>query len=165
MLITNNTHQTFVFPDIPYLYKMSPVILQAGATAPLCDTTNLKVGLQTLNSGGNTGANILEVRSAVINRLGEYKTAPQWYHVATNETRVLKYGTGVLHRVMVNGPGAAGNTIILYDDLTAVAGSMIATIDLNKANMAASEFSYELSFNVGLTYVSSASVDITIIYE
>jgi len=32
MLITNNTHQTFVFPDIPYLYKMSPVILQAGAT-------------------------------------------------------------------------------------------------------------------------------------
>jgi hypothetical protein len=136
-----------------------------GATAPLCDTTHLKVGFQTLNSGGCTGANILEVRSGTINRLGEYKTAPQWYHVATNETRVLKQGPGVLHRVMCNSPGGAGNTIILYDDLTAVAGNMIASIDLNKANITGGVFDYELSFNNGLTYVTSASVDMTIIYE
>jgi hypothetical protein len=136
-----------------------------GATTTLCDTTNLKVGLQTLNSGGNTGANILEVRSSTINRLGEYATAPQWYHVATNETRVLKYGPGVLHKVMCNSPGGAGNTIILYDDLTAVAGNMIASIDLNKANITGGVFDYELSFNNGLTYVTNASVDTTIIYE
>jgi len=165
MLITNNTHQTFVFPDIPYLYKMSPVILQAGATATLCDTTNLKVGIQTLNSGGCTGANIIEARSATINRLGEYSTAPQWYHVAASETRTLKYGPGTLHKVMCNSPGGAGNTIILYDDLTAVAGSMIATIDLNKANITGGVFDYSLSFNIGLTYVSNSSVDLTVIYE
>ena len=136
-----------------------------GTTAPLCDTTNLKVGFNTINSGGNTGANIIEARSGTINRVGPLNTNPQWYHVATSETRVLKYGPGILHKVTVNTFGSTNNTIILYDDLTAVAGNMIASIDLNKANAATNIYQYDLSFNTGLTYVTNSSVDITIIYE
>jgi hypothetical protein len=103
------------------------------------------------------------IRTMSISRLGALHTMPKFYHIATNETRILKRSAGHLHTVNVNGTGGAGNTLILYDDLSAVAGNMIATLDLNKSTI--STLTFDIPFNNGLTYVSNSSVDCTISYE
>jgi hypothetical protein len=135
-------------------------------TAALSNTPSLKIGLENTNSGGNTANNTLLVCSATINRLGTMDTTPHWYHVATNETRILKYGPGTLHRVMVNTFGSTGNTCSVHDD-TVVSGTAntIAVIDLNKNNAASNSYEYHIPFHNGLKYITNSSVDMTIVYE
>ena len=134
-----------------------------GSLVPNTWNLNLKIGSECTNSNGTATNNILNIRANTINRIGHLTTNGHWYHITTNETRILKYGAGTLHRVICNDTGAPGNTIILYDGIDVVGASMIATVNLNKSNLSTLE--YNLPFGSGLTYVSNSSIDLTIVYE
>jgi len=78
-----------------------------------------------------------------------------------NETRLLKTGVGKLKRIVFNGP--ALGTLTVYDNILGV-GSIIARITLAAGQPLLLE--YDLSFTIGLTYVSVSNIgSFTIIYE
>jgi hypothetical protein len=82
-------------------------------------------------------------------------------NITTATTTVVKSGAGFLHLIMVNS-AAASATITLYDN-TAASGTKIATITMpgvllaNQAN-----FRYDVSFNTGLTIVTTGTEDISV---
>jgi hypothetical protein len=129
------------------------------STATAVATPSLKVGFQTTNSGGNTAANTLVLRSATISRLGPLNTETTYKNVTGAATTVLKYSAGRLHRVILNSTGGTSTTI--YDN-TAGSGTIIATLTTG----AIASLEYNCPFHVGLTVVSvGAGCDISYIYE
>jgi len=130
---------------------------------PSTYTQHLRVGLQCTNSDGNVARNTLNVRTSTINRMGKLESTPHWYNITSSETRVLKYGPGSLHRIVCNDIGAAGNTLVLYDGISAVGYPTIASLDLNKSTIISLD--YNLPFSSGLTYTSNSSVNMTVVYE
>jgi hypothetical protein len=129
----------------------------------ITQTTNFKIYFKNINSGNTTSVN-LETWAASIVRLGSSVTRPLFYNLANaNETKVLKYGAGSLHRIICNDTTAAG-TITLYDN-TAGSGTKIATIAAADITTGTS-IEYGLDFYTGLTYVSADGPgDYTFIYE
>lgn len=131
-------------------------------TAPSVSTYSLKLGFETINSGGLASARTIEVRAAAINRFGQPTSRPSFYNVSSAETRVLKNRPGTLHRVTINTKGGGGATIVLYDN-TAGSGTTIATIDTSAAPGGA--FEYNLDFSIGLTYVTTGTANITVVFD
>ena len=78
-----------------------------------------------------------------------------------NETVTLKSGPGTLHYVTVGVVGTT-SSVIFYDN-TAASGTVLA----NLATTGLTTFTLGVSFNTGLTYVTSggAAADITISYK
>jgi hypothetical protein len=129
------------------------------STATAVATPSLKIGFQTTNSGGNTAANTLVLRSATISRLGPLNTECTYKNVAGASTTVLKYGSGRLHRVVLNSTGGTSTTI--YDN-TAGSGTIIANLTTGAIN----SLTFDCPFHIGLTAVSvGAGCDISYIYE
>jgi ABC-type uncharacterized transport system ATPase subunit len=85
--------------------------------------------------------------------VGTYK------HIAANATTLVKTGAGILKKIVI-GTGAAGATTI-YDAITAAAGSEIGAI----AASATGTYQYDLQFKTGLTVVTEADNDVTVVYE
>ncbi len=86
-------------------------------------------------------------------------------NIAGAATTVVKSGRGNLIGINVNTAVLSG-VITVYDN-TAASGTLIATIT-NPATLLQNHFSYayhRLEFNTGLTIVTSAADNITIIYE
>lgn len=133
----------------------------------LTDTNHLYIGLQNVNSGGNTADNLMRIRSSTINRIGKKETNPAWKNQAGAATaQVLKYGPGKLHHVTING-WTSPATILLYDAVTAT--NPIASISLTSGTQGALlpvTLEYGLDFYTGLTYTTTgANTNVTIIYE
>lgn len=80
-------------------------------------------------------------------------------NINTATTRTITTGGGTLIRVVVNT--TAAGTITIYDDDTAVATNKIATI---KSNVLEGVFEYGVPFTRGLTIVTAAASDITVVY-
>ncbi len=75
-------------------------------------------------------------------------------------TTLLKAGTGILRRVVIN---AAGTTAVIYDNVTGT-GPTIATLNLG-ANFPVS-VQYDVPFLTGLTMVTTGgAVNLTVVYE
>jgi hypothetical protein len=135
------------------------------ATTTLTGTPTLPLCFECNNSGGNVNNNSLEIRVASINRLGTITTEPIYKNISTNSTTILKYGAGKLHRIVVNTKGGNGNSAVVYDNTSAVAGSTIGTLDTYNTALATVE--YGCPFFTGLTIVMSGSTaaNLTVIYE
>jgi hypothetical protein len=157
-----HTYEIFFTNKNAYFF-IDDVLLHTltGAATTLTSTLSLKVGLQVVNSGDNTAANTLVVRSSTINRLGEALTNPQYYHITGAGTAtVLKYGPGTLHRVIVNNP--ANQSITIYDAVSAA--NAVAIINPGSS---ATPFclDYELPLSTGLCITVAGTIDATVVYE
>lgn len=75
------------------------------------------------------------------------------------KTTVVATGSGTLKRIVVNT--TAAGTITVYDDESAVSTSLIATL---KSSIAENSYEYDVPFTRGLTIVTAAASDITVVY-
>jgi len=82
----------------------------------------------------------------------------------TAATVTLKTGAGYLDKVCLGTSAANGNTITVYDDTTAVAGSRIALLTTSGA-WGATCLEFGVYFNTGLTFVTTGTSAWTIVYE
>lgn len=84
-------------------------------------------------------------------------------NINTNTTTVVKSGSGVLKRIVVNKVGGASNTCTIYNN-TSGTGTIIATIDPVHTQMV---FEYDVVFTTGLTIVTATgtAADLTIVYQ
>lgn len=97
-------------------------------------------------------------------------TRPTWnpggsfLNIAGAATTTVKSGSGTLDRIAINKAVATG-VITVYDN-TAGSGTKIATIT-NPAVLLDTQrgIDYGLAFTTGLTVVTSAADDITVIYR
>lgn len=80
-------------------------------------------------------------------------------NISTATTTTVKSGTGTLQRIVVNSTAAGAITV--YDN-TAGSGTKIATL---KASIGEGTYTFGATFNKGLTIVTAAASDITVIYD
>jgi len=94
----------------------------------------------------------------------EQKIATAHAHIAGAATTVVKSGAGRLHRIIYN-KAVALSVVTIYDN-TAASGTVIAIITMPAA-LLASQWSveYDVPFATGLTIVTSAADDITVVYR
>lgn len=83
----------------------------------------------------------------------------RYNNITTATTTVVKTGPGVLVSIVINA--ANTGTITIYDN-TAASGTKIATIAAGAT--AGSTFGYLAQFATGLTVVTSAADNITVVY-
>lgn len=85
-------------------------------------------------------------------------------NIAGAATTVLKTGAGRLVKIIINKAVASG-VITIYDN-TSAAGSKIGTIT-NPAVLLQSQLpvDFNIDFGIGLTIVTSAADDITVVYK
>lgn len=82
-------------------------------------------------------------------------------NIASNATTTVKSGSGRLARIVVNKKGSSVSAAVVYDN-TAGSGTKIATIDtLNLSGV----FEYGITFDTGLTIVTTGAPDITVVYS
>jgi len=77
-------------------------------------------------------------------------------YISTATTTVCKTGTGLLHTLTVTG-GTAG-TIIGYDN-TAASGTILFSFDSTNAQ---ATYTFDVSFAIGLTIITSAATKMTV---
>ncbi len=160
--ITNvNSYEIYITNAKVYFVIGGILMHTVSATATTwCDTTNLPVRIDNINSGNTTDTTI-SIRVATIYRLGELHTDTQYGRITTAATYVFKYGAGVFNRITLNSP--LGTLITIYDN-TSATGNIMAIIDTPaQANPVTLE--YQIPFSTGLTVVSTGTWDATIIYE
>ena len=106
---------------------------------------NLKETLGTTIAGEDIPNDVLKVE---MRNNGTY--------ISTATTTVVKTGAGLLHTITVTG-GTAG-TIVVYDN-TAASGTILASF---ASTNALATYTFNVSFSVGLTVVTSAATLVTI---
>ena len=84
-------------------------------------------------------------------------------NIAAAATTVVKTGRGVLKKIIINKLVASG-VITIYDN-TAASGTKIATIT-SPATLLVNQLTldYGIVFQTGLTVVTSAADDLTVVY-
>jgi hypothetical protein len=84
-------------------------------------------------------------------------------NINTATTTVVKSGSGILKKIIVNKLVALG-VVTIYDN-TAASGTKIATIT-SPATLLASQLQldYGIRFQLGLTIVTSSTDDITVVF-
>lgn len=122
---------------------------------------NLNIFMDNVNSG-NTTSVTLESRASSIRRYGKLHSSPQNARISGNAaTYVLKYGAGMIHRLIFNN--TSGTTVTIYDN-TSATGTIIGII--TTAAAALGSWEYEVSFGEGLTIVTTGNgLDMTVVYE
>ena len=83
-------------------------------------------------------------------------------NIATNTTTVVKSGAGRLYGISVNT--TAAGTITVYDN-TAASGTKLAVLKSSVAEGMYLQFPEGFTFQTGLTVVTAAASDITVVYE
>lgn len=90
-------------------------------------------------------------------------TSYNYKHIATATTTVVKNLGGVLHGISINSAANAA-TISVYDGLTA-SGTVIGIITLGAAvTVPGAAVLTDINFGVGLTLVTTGTLDITVRY-
>lgn len=128
-------------------------------TASLANTLDLPSTIELINKNGSVVNNSYEVLFASILTLGKTETTPKSTPITTNTTTVLKYGAGVLQRI-VNTNNAG--TVNVYDNTVGSGTLLISPIDAAKA---LGDLNFNAPFNNGLTVVTTGGAQITVIYE
>lgn len=80
-------------------------------------------------------------------------------NITSATTTVVKSGRGTLAKIIVNTTAAGAITV--YDN-TSAAGTKIATL---KTSIAEGSFEFNCRFMTGLTVVTAAASDVTVIWE
>lgn len=86
-------------------------------------------------------------------------------NIPTATTTAVKASAGVLHAIIINKAVASG-IITIYDSLAA-SGTKIGTITFPATLLNDAPYSllYDLAFATGLTIVTSAATDLTVVYR
>ena len=136
----------------------------SGLSVAPTNTLNLGIMAENVNSNGNTTDNSMYLRFACISRLGSFLTGTAYKIINTNTTTILKYSSGILHRIVFNTRGTVNNTATIYDGVSS-GGTLIGQIDTTNANLV--QLDYELTFNTGLTIVTATgnAANMTVVYE
>lgn len=139
-------------------FYVNSVLLHTLGIKHWVNAYTLPVRMENINSNGNVTNNIMDCMGAVILGQGKYETAPIYKYIAGASTTIMKRGAGVLHTI-VNNDNAG--SVIVYDN-TAGSGTIIASTDLTKA---LGTLAFKVTFNVGLTAVTTGAVKVTFVYE
>lgn len=93
-----------------------------------------------------------------------YSAGNNFLNITTATTTTVKSSPGVLVRIIINKKVLSG-VITIYDN-TDASGTKIATIT-DPATLLDNQIvlPYEATFSTGLTIVTSAATDITVIYK
>lgn len=89
----------------------------------------------------------------------------KYLNITTNTTTVVRSTKCKLHAIRVNKAVASG-VITIYDN-TSAAGTKVGTIT-NPATLLHSQFTHDFKgadMDIGLTIVTSAAEDLTVIYD
>lgn len=88
----------------------------------------------------------------------------QYTNITSATTTTVKSGSGTLESIIIN-KGVATGVITIYDN-TAGSGTKIGTITFGAALLSDPPrvAEYECRFNTGLTIVTSAATDITVVW-
>jgi len=86
-------------------------------------------------------------------------TPRNFTNIATNTTTTVKTGKGTLERITINTTAAGAITV--YDN-TSAAGTKIATFP---SSAVVGTYEFGCRFGTGLTIVTAAASDITVIWE
>ena len=90
------------------------------------------------------------------------ETNSQYYHISGDAaTHILKYGAGVLQKIMYNN--TSGTSLTIYDN-TEASGVVVGIITTTVASLG--EWTYNVPFSNGLTLKTIGnSLDATVLYE
>ena len=137
----------------------------SGTTAPSTSTLTFPCAVKNVNTLVGPAVS-LNVRTMAILRMGHEDTIPIYKNITTSGgayplTTVCKYGPGTLHSIIINTPTAASQTCIIVDGVSGTTPT-IGTIDMKAL---VSDFTYMCPFFTGLTIVTAAACNITVIYE
>ncbi len=116
------------------------------------------------NTVGQTTNRQLEFKTFAIARLGNDDTSDNFYYnITTANSFVIKLSPGILKRLIVGQPSAAGVTMTFYDATSASNTLKIAAVSLATATT----FEFDMQFARALSVVVSAGTqgDYTIIYR
>lgn len=80
-------------------------------------------------------------------------------NIATAATTVVKSGAGILRRITINT--TAAGTVIVYDN-TSGSGTIIASFPVSAV---VGTYEYGTRFTTGLTVVTGAASNITVVWE
>ena len=129
------------------MFNATPTTRTDGQAGPLqADSLgNLKETLGTTIAGEDIPNDVTKVE---MRNNGTY--------ISTATTTVVKTGAGLLHTIVVQG-GTTG-TIIGYDN-TAASGTILFSFD---TTVALATYTFDVSFAVGLTVVTSAATKLTV---
>lgn len=83
----------------------------------------------------------------------------KYTNIASATTTTVKSGSGYLQRITINT--TAAGTIVVYDN-TAGSGTKIASFP---ASAVVGTYEFGCRFSVGLTIVTGAASDITVVYN
>ena len=159
-IVYNNRYVYFYFNNI-LVHQVE------GSTATWTDTLSLPCRAENYNTGNSTTDTSLKIRSFIVARMGNPTSRPQWANI-TNAVgaTILRRGAGCLHKIVVNS-WTTGATCSVYDALSAT--NPIALITLANAGNGYSlvpiSIPYDLDFYTGLTYVTTGTINVTIVYE
>jgi hypothetical protein len=131
------------------------------STATWTSTVTMYLWMDNVNGGGVSTNKTLICRVASIARLGSIQTATNYKHISAQTTTVCKYGAGNLHYITINTP--ANNTITVYDNV-AGSGTVVAVITLGN-NTTPFTLTFNSEFFTGLSIVTGAAMDLTVVYE
>jgi hypothetical protein len=154
---TNSSAYFFIDDNIVHTVK--------GDTAPSTATLSFPCAAQNINT--NVGSAVsLNVRTMAILRMGHEKSIPTYKYITTSGgayplTTICKYSQGHLHRVVINNPTATSQTATIVDNFTG-STPVIAAIELKNT---VTSFEYNCPFFTGLSVITSAACNITVIYE
>ena len=133
---------------------------QATNLGGLTQEINMPILLSNTNSSSATTEISMYVGSCSVLGHGKAESSPSKVNITTATTTLIKRGAGILHDIVI-GTHATG-TIKIYDGLTAV--NIFSTI-ASTTNDPPLNMPIHSTFNIGLTIVTSSSVDITAIFE
>tara|TARA_R110000868_G_scaffold170941_1_gene406336 strand:- start:134 stop:619 length:486 start_codon:yes stop_codon:yes gene_type:complete len=161
-MTTNAATYEIYYTQTAVLFVVNGVLLHtvSAASVTWSNEITLHCYLSNINAGNTTSVN-LEARFATIRRFGKESSLPTSARISTATTTILKYGSGELHRIVVNNP--TNNAITVYDN-TAGSGTALAVINPG-ASATPFDLDYEIPFQNGLTIVTAGTPDITVVYE
>ena len=120
----------------------------------------LPITMENENVGIDTAIE-LHCVGAYIGRQGELYTNPTYKWIATNGTHILKYGAGVLHKIIVSDNKGS---VSIYDN-TSAAAPIIAILDTAQGANPMGSVEFNAPFNTGLTIVTASDIYVTVVYE
>jgi len=119
----------------------------------------LPITIENLNITGSVDVSF-ETVGMYIARQGELHTNPTSNYLLTG-TKVLKYGAGVLKRIIVSDNIGR---VIIYDSVTA-SGTVITNLDTAQGSQPLGQVDFDIPFNDGLTIDITGNVGVTTVYE
>jgi len=153
---------TIEYSPLAAYFYVNGKLLHSVTGGNYSDTMTLPARMEN-NNDGTDAATTFKSIGIYIARQGELVTNPAYTNITTSTTTICKYGAGVLRRIVVNDPSQDFGAVI-YDNTSATAPIM-ASISLGTKAVAPASIEYEVGFSNGLTVVTNAACDITIVYE